>query len=170
MKMTRTWSLFTSIYFNTTKNLIFDRLLNKKKKQQNYLVFLMPGPGFPTSYIVQSFYMFNELRGGCLFCCWWNCWPSLFKLFFHNDYFFPYFIQHIQIIGQRFYWSCCIVCLSQARSWISNVIYRGLFISSMSWVRWEVIVHFVVVDHLFKLFFHSDFFPYFFSTYKLFYW
>jgi hypothetical protein len=21
----------------------------------------------------------------CLFCWyWWNCWPSLFKLFFHN--------------------------------------------------------------------------------------
>jgi len=26
-----------------------------------------------------------ELGGDCLFCWyWWNCWPSLFKLSFHN--------------------------------------------------------------------------------------
>jgi len=25
-------------------------------------------------------------RGHCSFCCyWWNCWPSLFKLSFHNQ-------------------------------------------------------------------------------------
>ena len=32
-------------------------------------------------YCVQLF----QVRGDCLFCWyWWNCWPSLFKLSFHN--------------------------------------------------------------------------------------
>jgi len=26
-----------------------------------------------------------EVWGNCYFCWyWWNCWPSLFKLFFHD--------------------------------------------------------------------------------------
>jgi hypothetical protein len=33
-----------------------------------------------------------EMRGDCLFCLyWWHCWPSLFKLSFHNsNYLFIY--------------------------------------------------------------------------------
>ena len=33
-----------------------------------------------------------EVRGDCLFCLyWWHCWPSLFKLSFHNcNYLFIY--------------------------------------------------------------------------------
>jgi hypothetical protein len=45
-----------------------------------------PLPGFPTCHIWSSFCMFSELMwGDCSFCWyWWNCWPSLFKLSFHN--------------------------------------------------------------------------------------
>jgi hypothetical protein len=43
-----------------------------------------------------------------------------------------------------------LLCVSQARTWISNVICRGLFFLMFSELRWEVIVCFVdleVVDH-----------------------
>ena len=39
------------------------------------------------------------------------------------------------------------VCLSQARTWISNVICRGLFLVQWVELRWEVIVRLVDVDH-----------------------
>ena len=43
-------------------------------------------PGFPTSYPVVILYVpWVNMRGGCSLCWyWWNCWPSLFKLSFHN--------------------------------------------------------------------------------------
>ena len=41
----------------------------------------MPGPGFPSSYVVVFFCVqWVMARHDCLFCWyWWNCWPSLFK-------------------------------------------------------------------------------------------
>ena len=45
---------------------------------------LQPEPGFPTSYVVSNFCLCS-VRGDWSFCWyWWNCWPSLFKLSFHN--------------------------------------------------------------------------------------
>ena len=45
-----------------------------------------PCPGFPTPYdIIFVYVKWIEIRGHCLFCYWWNCWPSLFKLSFHNS-------------------------------------------------------------------------------------
>ena len=35
------------------------------------------------------------------------------------------------------------LCLSKARTWISNIIYSGLFCAQCVQIRWEVIVHFV---------------------------
>ena len=38
-------------------------------------------------YILFSLFMFNEFRGGFLFCWyWWNCWPSLFNISFHTTH------------------------------------------------------------------------------------
>ena len=35
-----------------------------------------------------------SMRGDCWFCWyWWNCWPSLFKLSFHN-HFLPQITEH----------------------------------------------------------------------------
>jgi hypothetical protein len=52
------------------------------------------------------------------------------------------------------------LCLSQARTWISNVTYQGLFCVQCDQLWWEVIVRFVDIgridDHqLFKLSFHN---------------
>jgi len=40
--------------------------------------------------IVREAYLFNvqlvEVRGDCACCwCWWNSWPSLFNLSFHDN-------------------------------------------------------------------------------------
>ena len=45
-----------------------------------------PGPGFPMSYVVVFFRVqWVKVRGDNSLCWyWWNCWPSLFKLSFHN--------------------------------------------------------------------------------------
>jgi hypothetical protein len=40
--------------------------------------------GFPTSYVVGFFVLSVKVRGDCSFCYWLNCWPSLFKLSFHD--------------------------------------------------------------------------------------
>jgi len=58
-------------------------------KQYNLITFFSrskPEPGFPTSYVVVCFmFKWVEVRGHCSFCWyWWNCWPSLFNLSFHN--------------------------------------------------------------------------------------
>ena len=45
-----------------------------------------PGPEFLMSYVV-VFSIFDELRSEvkCFLCWyWWNCWPSMFQLSFHN--------------------------------------------------------------------------------------
>ena len=62
-----------------------------------------PGPWFPALYAVVSFYVQS---GGCSFCWhWWNCWPSLFKLYF-NNFNFP----------------CIIYCWNTAYLTLSNNI------------------------------------------------
>jgi hypothetical protein len=34
------------------------------------------------------YFLYVKVKGDCLFCWyWWNCWPSLFKLSFHNKEF-----------------------------------------------------------------------------------
>ena len=45
---------------------------------------------FQHHFIVFFFYVqWVEMRGDCLFCWyWWNCWPSLFKLSFHDYWHF----------------------------------------------------------------------------------
>ena len=46
-----------------------------------------PGPGCPTRY-VGVFVVFNGLRWEVVirvWWYWWNCWPLLFKLSFHNS-------------------------------------------------------------------------------------
>ena len=46
-------------------------------------------PGFPMSYAVFFYVQWVEVRSDCLFCwCWWNCWPKLFKVSFHNSILF----------------------------------------------------------------------------------
>jgi len=49
--------------------------------------------GFPKSYAVVLFCVqWVKIRGGCLFCWyWWNSWPSLFKLSFHNFLSFKFY-------------------------------------------------------------------------------
>jgi hypothetical protein len=58
-------------------------------------VFITLGDGIgfansmPPSFRISSFNSKNQLfnvRSGCVCCSyWWNCWPSLFKLSFHNS-------------------------------------------------------------------------------------
>ena len=78
-----------------------------------------PEPGFPTSYIV-VFFEWKRICAGCL----------SFVYTFFCVYVLPLEIQlskgegwdHINKINPT-----TLLCLSQARTWISNVIYRGLF-------------------------------------------
>ena len=44
-----------------------------------------PWRGFPTPDVVVFFVLSEKVRGDCSFCWYWlNCWPSLFKLSFHD--------------------------------------------------------------------------------------
>ena len=48
---------------------------------------LRPGTGIPPWYIVVVFIYVRwvQVRGESSFCWyWWNCWPSMFKLSYHN--------------------------------------------------------------------------------------
>jgi len=52
---------------------------------QHFHAFPKPGPGIPTLYVVVFLGVQRvTVRGGrLLFWYCWNCWPSLFKLYFH---------------------------------------------------------------------------------------
>jgi hypothetical protein len=54
----------------------------------------MPVPGFPTShFMVFICVWWVKVRVYCSFCWyWWNCWPSMLKLSFHN---FIKILQHL---------------------------------------------------------------------------
>ena len=53
------------------------------------------------SFCVQWF----EVRGESSFCCyWWNCWPSLIKLSFHNAINFGTFCSFIQMYIFFYMW------------------------------------------------------------------
>ena len=90
-----------------------------------------------------------EVRGDCSFCWYWlNCWPSLFKLSFHNTskgYTWVPLCIRLKLVT--------FVCLSQARSLISTRIGDGFFVCSLNWGERLLIVLLIFMKLLTVTFF-----------------
>ena len=83
-----------------------------------------PELGFPTSYFVVPHFCVHwvEVAGDCSFCWfwWWNCWPSLFKLYFHSPFMLCNINRHANDRWRR--WTMTSITSKNLEKSVVNIV------------------------------------------------
>ena len=102
------------------------------------------GPEFPTSLVVvYCFVSWFKVRDGCSFSWyWWNCWPSLFKLWYSCCSIFRFLCSVLQIVVcpfALFLLAIVLSVLSHLRLLITSLVSSNLsFIMKTSYyLNWS---------------------------------
>ena len=98
------WLILFLVYLIWTEN---ERRNSYEIKTSNLFILL--------AHMHIYFFQWVKVRGGCSFCwCWWNCFPSLFKLSFHIYILFLFTLSNttspfsLWTFWLTFYCLCCM--------------------------------------------------------------